>query len=189
MPKSPNKTKPLIYQLKITLRDSKPPIWRRVQVPGDYDLAKLQRVIEAAMGWDGYHLHQFYIDNDYYAIPSPEDWEPVIDERDYKLQDVATHEKKKFTYEYDFGDSWEHVILVEKIIPPEEGVSYPVCVTGKRACPPEDVGGVWGYAEFLEAIADPEHPEHESYLEWVGEGFEPETFDKEAVNQLLKTIK
>jgi hypothetical protein len=189
MPKTTSKATAPIYQLKITLRDSRPPIWRRVLVPGDFTLFKLHYVIQAAFGWLDYHLHQFIIDGSYYSIPSPEDWEPIIDERRFTLQTIAPTPGKKFTYEYDFGDSWEHNILVEKIIPAEPSTTYPVCVKGKRACPPEDVGGIWGYANFLEAIADPAHEEHDSYLEWVGGEFDPEEFDLEQINKLLKQVK
>jgi len=95
----------------------------------------------------------------------------------------------KFVYEYDFGDSWEHILLVEKVLPMEPDQQYPVCIKGKRACPPEDVGGVWGYYGFLEAIQDPDHPEHEDYLEWIGEDFDPEAFDLDAVNAALRALQ
>lgn len=178
-----------VYQLKITLRGSKPPIWRRVAVPGKFSLYQLHQVIQRAMGWDDAHLHQFIIAGEYYSIPSPDDWEPVIDERRYTLSRIARHEKSKFVYEYDFGDSWEHTILVEKISPPEAGVNYPICLKGKRACPPEDVGGVWGYEGFLEAIRDPGHEEHATYMEWIGDEFDPEAFNLEAINQALQRVK
>jgi hypothetical protein len=97
----------------------------------------------------------------------------------------VTGEKFKFVYEYDFGDSWEHVLLVEKVLPPEPGQRYPVCIKGRRACPPEDVGGIWGYAYFLEAIQNPDHPEREDYLEWIGGEFDPQAFDLEEVNAAL----
>jgi hypothetical protein len=179
----------LVYQLKITLRNFRPPIWRRVLVPASITLYKLHQIIQVAMGWTDSHLHQFIIGREYYSIPSPDDWEPVKDERRYRLYQIAPAEKSKFVYEYDFGDSWEHEILVEKIVPAEPGKKYPVCVAGKRACPPEDVGGVWGYAEFLEAISNPDHEEHESYLEWAGGEFDPEAFDIEVVNELLARIR
>ncbi len=178
-----------IYQIKITLRDSKPPIWRRVLVPGNFSLYKLHKVIQLAMGWTDSHLHQFIIDGQYYGIPSPDDWEPMIDERRHTLSKIAPEPKRKFIYEYDFGDSWEHQILVESIIQPEAGVKYPVCIKGKRACPPEDVGGVWGYDEFLAAIADPSHSEHETYTEWIGGDFDPEEFDLDDINEELRRLK
>jgi hypothetical protein len=111
-----------------------------------------------------------------------------MDERLVLLSEIATTAIRKFVYEYDFGDSWEHEILVEKILPAEAETAYPLCLRGKRACPPEDVGGVWGYEEFLEAIGDPTQEEHESYLEWVGGDFDPEAFDLEETNQRLREI-
>jgi hypothetical protein len=178
-----------IYQLKITLRNSKPPIWRRVMVPSKFSLYKLHQVIQIAMGWTNSHLHQFIVDDQYYSIPSPEDSERVIDERRHVLSQIAPREKRKFVYEYDFGDSWEHEIVVEKILPPETGVKYPVCLQGKRASPPEDVGGVWGYETFLAAINDPKHAEHASYLEWIGGKFDAEEFNLDEINPALRRVK
>lgn len=177
-----------IYQLKITLRESKPPIWRRVQVPGDVTLYKLHAIIQVAMGWSESHMHQFTVGEVNYGESDPEWGMDVKSERRAHLNQVAPAEKAKFIYEYDFGDSWDHEILVEKILSPEPGVHYPTCVTGKRACPPEDVGGVWGYGEFLTALADPNHPEHEEYLEWVGDAFDPEAFDCAEVNAMLQQV-
>lgn len=177
--------KPKIYQLKITLRGSKPPIWRRLLVEDSITLHKLHNIILTAMGWDGYHLHQFTIDGEYYGEPHPDDWEPMIDEGKHKLKNIIPVEKYKFTYEYDFGDSWEHQVLVEKILPFSTKQKYPVCVKGKRACPPEDVGGIWGYYNFLEAIKNPKHEEHEMYKGWLGYDFDPAYFDMEEINQRL----
>jgi len=178
-----------IYQLKVTLKGSKPPIWRRLLVPSDITLARLHDIIQAAMGWYDYHLHQFILWGNYYGVPHPDygDWVEMNDERRLRLNQIGAGEK--FIYEYDFGDSWEHVILIEKALPPEAEQSYPLCVKGKRACPPEDVGGVWGYYSFLEAIQDPEHEEHESYLEWVGSEFDPEYFDLDEINAALKKLR
>jgi hypothetical protein len=186
MPRRSSATPSQIYQLKITLRDSKPPIWRRLDVPNTMTLAQLHHVIQAAMGWADYHLHQFTVNGVEYGVPHPDDWNEVRNEKSVKLSQFVTGPKFKFTYEYDFGDSWEHIILVEKVLPPEPGVDYPRCITGKRACPPEDCGGVWGYASFLEAISDPDHPEHEELLEWVGGEFDPEAFDCAVVNEALR---
>ena len=189
MPAKSSKTSGSIYQLKITLRDSSPPIWRRVLVPGEFNLYKLHWIVQLSMGWTNSHLHQFIINGQYYGIPHPDDWVEMIDERRVTLSRIAPREKSKFEYEYDFGDSWAHEILVEKILPPEAGTAYPCCVKGKGACPPEDVGGVWGYAEFLEAISDPKHPQHEDLREWVGGDFDPTAFDLEEVNRALRQIK
>jgi hypothetical protein len=176
-----------IYQIKITLDYIKPPIWRRVQVPSTMTLAKLHSVIQAVMGWFDYHLHQFEIDGEYYGVPHPDDFEEVLDERKVRLDQIVAGEGTKFRYQYDFGDDWQHTLLVEKIVPPDSGVTYPICLKGKRACPPEDVGGPWGYAEFLEAIADPNHPEHEDMLEWSGGDFDPEAFDLADANAELRS--
>jgi hypothetical protein len=189
MPAKKRNTPTAVYQLKITLKGSRPPIWRRVLVADDTTLAKLNHIIQIAMGWTNSHLHDFTIQGQRYSEPSPDDWEPVKDERRYKLSQLVTGAKFKFVYQYDFGDSWDHEILVEKILPPEPGAHYPVCATGKRACPPEDAGGVWGYATFLEAINDPSHEEHEMYLEWIGGGFDPEAFNLDAVNAWLRQVR
>jgi hypothetical protein len=178
-----------IYQLKVTLKDSKPPIWRRILVPADVNLAKLHQILQAAMGWLGGHLHQFIVGGVYYGEPHPDFGDEIENERRVKLSQAASEVKDRFIYEYDFGDSWEHQIVVEKILPAELGVRYPICIAGKRACPPEDCGGVWGYESLLEAISDPKNPEHEEMLEWVGEDFDPEAFDLEEINEGLNRIR
>jgi len=183
---------PQVYQLKITLLGSQPPIWRRFQVPNDMNLAKLHQVIQYVMGWDDSHMHQFKVGQIYYGTAYPDDFDDMPetrDERKARLQEVASRPKAKFVYEYDFGDSWEHEVVLEKILPPEPGVKYPVCIEGKRACPPEDCGGVWGYSDFLEAIQNPDHPDHEDMREWIGGSFDPEAFHMEAVNKALKRIR
>ena len=174
-----------VYQLKVTLKKSKPPIWRRVQVESNINLCRLHQIVLVAMGWTDSHLHQFNIYGELYGTPDP-DFE-VTNEKTIKLDQVVSEAGEKFVYEYDFGDSWEHVILVEKILQLETGVNYPICLGGKRACPPEDCGGIWGYGDLLEAIQDPTHPEHKDMLEWLGGSFDPEEFDVDIVNQKLKT--
>ncbi|MBI3756884.1 MAG: plasmid pRiA4b ORF-3 family protein [Deltaproteobacteria bacterium] len=181
-----------VYQLKITLRHSKPPIWRRLLVPSDMNLAKLHHVIQEVMGWTDSHLHQFKIGNIYYGTTYPDDFggmPETRDERKARLNMLVSRLKAKFIYEYDFGDSWEHDVVLEKILPPESGIKYPLCIAGKRACPPEDCGGVWGYDNLLETIKDPNHPEHEDMVEWLGGDFDPEAFDVEAVNTALRRIR
>ena len=180
---------PDIYQIKVTLMDSKPPIWRRIQVSADVSLAKLHQILQVVMGWTDSHLHQFVIGGKSYGQPDPDYGSEMADERRYKLSQVVKGEKAKFRYEYDFGDNWQHQLLVEKVLPPEPCTQYPRCLTGKRNCPPEDCGGVWGYAEFLEAIQNPDNPEHEDMLEWVGDEFDPEEFDMEEIHRALKRIK
>ena len=176
-----------VYQLKVTLRGTKPPVWRRLLVPASMKLSKLHDVLQVAMGWTDSHMHMFRVGDLNYGVPSPDDWDEVLDERKATVGQALPRAKSKLVYEYDFGDSWEHEVLVEKVLDAEPGVAYPVCVAGKRACPPEDCGGVWGYAEFLEAIRDPEHPEHDGMLEWVGGDFDPEDFDLDDVNAALRT--
>jgi hypothetical protein len=175
-----------IYQIKVTLRDSKPPIWRRIQVPGDVTLARLHDVLQAVMGWWDYHLHQFIAGGTHFGVPHPDYMVDMIDESTVRLREIASG-GSAFVYEYDFGDCWQHVLEVEKVVEPEPGQRYPVCLKGRRATPPEDVGGVWGYERYLEAMADPDHPEHEMYMEWRG-AFDPEAFDLEEVNAALREL-
>jgi len=183
---TPKTTSKDIYQIKVTLLGSKPPIWRRVQVPADVSLLTLHNIVQNAMGWENGHLHQFIIGGTYYGDEMLLDEGDVEDEAKFKLNKVVKRPKEKFIYEYDFGDGWEHQLEVEKILPAEPDVRYPRCVAGKRACPPEDCGGVWGYASLLEAIGDPDHPEHEDMSEWVGDDFDPEKFDLDGVNKILR---
>ena len=178
-----------IYQLKITLRDIKPPIWRRVQVKSNITLAQLHDVIQATMGWEDYHLHQYEKDGIYYGLPEQNYDYEILNEKRFKLNSILTSENEKLDYEYDFGDSWQHTIELEKILAPEPNEKYPVCLAGKRACPPEDCGGIWGYEDLIEALRDPDHPEHEDMLEWAGEDFDPEYFEVDEVNEQLKFIK
>jgi hypothetical protein len=174
-----------VYQLKITLRDIRPPIWRRVQVK-DCSLAELHEIIQVAMGWEFSHLYSFEVDGvDYGDLGMTGDELDMKDDRRAKLSRVVRGEKFKFHYTYDFGDNWEHEIVVEKILPPEAGTTYPVCVDGKRAGPPEDVGGAWGYMEFVEAMRDPKHPRHAEFKEWFEDPFDPEAFDIDEVNREL----
>ena len=126
------------------------------------------------MGWNGGHLHEFDIFGTSYGNPADLMDGSVLDEKKVKLSQLISDEKEKFSYLYDFGDNWEHIIRVEKILPLKKGEEYPILLDGKRACPPEDCGGPSGYKELLEAIKDPAHPDHEYMLEWVGEDFDPE---------------
>jgi hypothetical protein len=178
-----------IYQLKITLRDSKPPIWRRVLVDSSIKLSKLHQIIQVSMGWTDSHLHQFVVGELYYTVPDPYASRPIADERSFELRQIASLENNKFFYEYDFGDFWEHIIVVEKILPPDSEIQLPICIKGKRACPPEDVGGIWGYEAFLEAMNDPAHEQHNMLLEWWGGQFDPEAFDLDRINLELQRLK
>jgi Plasmid pRiA4b ORF-3-like protein len=185
MPMKKSASNQTVYQLKITLKSIRPPIWRRVQLNSKTTLQQLHLIVQAVMGWDNYHMHSWTIAGIDYGQPQPEHDFNVRSEQSVKLSQVVLREKFKFFYTYDFGDSWEHEILVEKYLPAAPDVNYPVCLTGKRACPPEDCGGSWGYAELLSIITDPSHPEYEERMEWVGESFEPDIFNIDEVNLLL----
>jgi hypothetical protein len=175
-----------VYRLKVTLRDVKPPVWRRIEVPGNVTLAELHSILQTVMCWFDSHLHDFEINGVEYGVPD-EEWaydEKVRDESKVRLNKVAS-EGTKIRYTYDFGDNWRHDVIVEKVGPAEDGVRYPRCLAGKRATPPEDVGGDYGYAEFCEAMADPKHPEHEHYRQWIGRDWDPEFFEVASVNEAL----
>jgi hypothetical protein len=178
-----------IFQLKVTLKRIRPPIWRRIQVPGDTTLGALHHIIQVAMGWTNSHLHQFVVDGVHYGEPHPDYGLEMKDQEMVQLNDVVSEEKDKFEYEYDFGDRWEHTIRVEKVIEPDPDATYPHCVKGKRNCPPEDSGGPYGYGHMLEAIEDEDHPQHEQYTNWIRDDFDPEAFDLERVNQALNDMR
>jgi Plasmid pRiA4b ORF-3-like protein len=177
------------YQLKITLAWSKPPIWRRVIVPAAIRLDRLHDVIQIAMGWTDSHLHDFRVGETIYGRPDPDLGLEVFHERRHTLQDLATQVKQRFEYHYDFGDSWDHHIVVEKILPPDATFKHPVCLAGKNACPPEDCGGIPGYYDLIDAIKNPKHPRHEELVEWLGEEWDETAFDLDAINARLRALK
>jgi len=175
-----------IFQLRVSLIDIEPPIWRRLLVPQDLTLPRLHAILQVVMGWTDSHLHQFKIGDVCFAEPHEESEPTPIDYRRITLNQIAPRRGSTCVYEYDFGDSWDHLIEVEDELPAATVTgSLPRCLEGERACPPEDCGGPGGYAEFLEAIGDPNHPEHDGYLEWVGDDFDPERFDLMSVNRIL----
>ncbi len=176
-----------VYQLKITLNDIKPPIWRRVLVSEESTLNELHEIIQAVMPWFDAHLHEFHKGRVRYGIPEYDDMNPTdFDSRMTTLDEVFSSPKDKIMYWYDFGDDWRHTIILEKTLPLDPDGFYPVCTAGKRACPPEDCGGPWGYQTMLEALHDPNHPEHEMYTEWLDYEFDPEEFDVEEANDDLQ---
>ena len=188
MPATPPTRIGEIYQLKITLDEVEPTVWRRVEVPATITLAKLHDVIQGAMGWFDSHLHEFRIGGRDYGEPDP-DWDldrKVYADRRARLNRVAPARGSTFLYVYDFGDNWEHIVKVEAIRPAQPGVAYPRVTGGARACPPEDVGSVPGYERFREAIADPSHEEHEEMLAWIGGPFDPDAFDLDAANEAVR---
>jgi hypothetical protein len=182
-----------ILQLKITLLESEPEIWRRVQVPERLTLAKLHDIIQIVMGWRNSHLHEFEIGGKRYSDPSfeldetafeEEDIEPVGNEKKFKLSELEkVRSVEKLEYRYDFGDGWQHEIRIEKRIPAEPEMIYPVCIGGERACPPEDCGGIGGYANILSQLANPKDPEHRSTKQWLGGFFDPAAFDPNHLNR------
>jgi hypothetical protein len=179
-----------IYQIQIALKGFKPKIWRRILIPSNMLLSEFHYVIQGVMGWENAHLHQFIKDRIFYSEPL-EDLDD-LDTEDYtgiRVSDLLESEKDSLIYEYDFGDGWEHLIVLEKILPETSGTLLPVCLSGKMNCPPEDCGGVWGYAEMLEILKQPDHEEYESYIDWLGEEFDPEYFDKDEVNRLLQGMR
>ncbi len=179
-----------IFQIKMTLKGIDPPIWRRIQTR-DCTLEELHEIIQGTMGWEFEHAYRFTVGGvDFAGLAMTSD-EEVGDACGTRLSAVLPTENRRprFSYEYDFGDEWIHQLVVEERFPPEEGVKYPICVAGRRACPPEDCGGPWGYSEFVEAIGDSDHPRHEELLEWVGGEFDPERFDLEAVNHELRRMR
>ncbi len=160
-------------------------------MPSNMLLSDLHKVIQTTMGWTNSHLHQFIKDRTFYAEKSEDDdfWDEMdnVDYKKIKVSDLLKAEKDKMVYEYDFGDGWEHDVILEKILPMDKNTTLPICLTGKNSCPPEDCGGVWGYAEMLEVLKNPKHEEYESIVEWLGEEFDPTYFDKNEVNEMLQS--
>lgn len=175
-------------QFKVALRYIRPPIWRRVVLPSNFTLGHLHDVIQIAMGWEDYHLHSFQFGNVHYTSQQASEMGEMDMENEeiVFLGRVVTRAKQKFIYEYDFGDSWLHEIVVEKIIPFDPQERYPICLAGARACPPEDCGSFPGYCDILKALKAPKKTdEQKKIMEWLGDGYDPERFDLEAVNRRL----
>lgn len=176
-----------IFQIKMELGEVRPTVWRRVLVPDALTLAELHAVIQSAMGWEDYHLHEFEIEAQRFGVPDPEeDDADLIDDAGATLGLVAS-EGSELSYLYDFGDSWEHTLTVEAVLAPEPGARYPRCVAGARPCPPEDVGGSHGYAELLAALRDPQHPDHDELTAWA-EGFDPSAFEPASADKRLEAL-
>jgi hypothetical protein len=175
-----------VYQFRIALQGIEPPIWRRIHIPEPYTFWDFHVAIQDAMGWLDCHLHEFRMINPStgsevdIGIPYEDFEKEIFIDWEEKIADYFTMKNRSAYYVYDFGDSWEHDIQLEKILPRED-IEYPVCIEGRRACPPDDCGGVSGYEKFLKIIADPSHEEYEEMLEWVGEAFDPEYFDPKEV--------
>ena len=175
-------------QFKVALRYIRPPIWRRVVLPDNFTLGQLHDVIQVTMGWQNYHMHSFRFGDVLYTCQQALEMGDMDMENEeiVFLSRVVTRPKQKFIYEYDFGDSWLHEIVVEKMLPFDPQAKYPVCLGGARACPPEDCGSFPGYCDILEALKAPKKTgEQKELLEWVGGDYDPERFDLDAVNRRL----
>jgi hypothetical protein len=177
-----------IYGIKVTLLGTKPPIWRRLLVPASMTLAKLNDVLQAAMGWHDCHMHEFRAGERHFGRPDPEDISmgmQVENERNIRLGSVLRRAGAKLIYTYDFGDNWEHAIVLEKLLPLLPDMTSPICIDGSLACPPDDCGGIPGFYELLDALADPNHEQHQEMRDWVGGDFDPQAFSVEEVNRKL----
>ncbi len=182
-----------MYQIKVTLLDSDPPIWRRLRVPGNFSLGRLDQVIQAAMGWTNSHAHMFAAGPVLFGDPD-QDWdEKVQDERKVRLATIANEPGAALIYEYDMGDSWRHEIVVEEVAADPGALAVPTCVAGERACPPEDCGGIGGYYDMLERLRDPGSDDHDETRAWIedatGGPFDTDAFDLKAANRALKRLR
>jgi hypothetical protein len=179
-----------VHTIKVTLAGSRPPIWRRLQVPSATSLDTLHHMLQAAFGWEDYHMWVFETPAGRYGVADRE--LQIGNAAAKRLDQLAPRPKDRLGYTYDFGDNWEHDILIEAIIDPEPGIAYPRCLTGRRACPPEDCGGIWGYEYLLEILADPAHEEHQDRIEWLGldsaDQFDPAAFDPAQANTALSGL-
>jgi hypothetical protein len=166
-----------VVSLKVTLRNIDPPIWRRIIMPRDMTLADVHDAIQAVMEWDGDHMHGF--DFGRRRSPVAAMLAELVDEEEQEemtLDELVKTGMTRFTYIYDFGDSWKHDVLIEKRLPATTATAFPACVAGARKGPPEDCGGLWGYEQLLAAVADPNHPDRKERLEWLGDNYDPEAF-------------
>lgn len=177
-----------VLQLRVTLEDVRPVVWRRLLVPGGVRLNRLHDMFQAAMGWTDSHLHQFRVDGVVYGMQFDDYPEDELDEMAHTV--IGTVGKvRRFFYDYDFGDNWRHEVVVEEVTAWPFGLKYAVCLDGQRACPPEDVGGTPGYEDFLRVLADPEHDEYEHMVGWSGGGFDPEEFSLAEANIALQRLR
>jgi hypothetical protein len=175
-------------RLRISLADHLPTIWRRLLVPGEIKLSKLHDILQAAMGWEDYHLHLFQIGDASYGRMDDDLDEDDIDEDSVVLSGLV-QAPMRFSYQYDFGDDWQHEVVVESIEPVPVILKWAVCLDGQRACPPEDCGGAGGFQRFLEAVGHPDHDDHDELVEWFGRPFDPEGFSVAGANAALQRVR
>ena len=176
-----------VFQVRIALTEvGDPPVWRQVLIPAAYPLSRVHLVVQAAMGWENCHLHAFRIGKTSYG-PDPDDELGWGDETTTRLADVA-RVRTRISYEYDFGDSWEHELVVEARSVAEAGRVYPACIAGEGACPPEDSGGAYGFAELKEVMAGPPSEERDEMLEWMEDDYDPARFDLAAANAAVAAV-
>jgi len=183
----PNANPSKCFRLRISLEGIAPEIWRTLYVPVDIQLPALHQALQAVMGWEDYHLHLFRINGRDYVIPGDDRLENEVDEQGVRLSEVV-QEGGSFTYQYDFGDNWNHTVTVEATA---QGLVLrpPVCTSGARSCPPEDCGGVDGYRELLRVLSNPQDKEHQEMRAWVGRRFDPDRFDLERSNRRLSGLR
>jgi hypothetical protein len=179
-----------VHTIEVTLAGSRPPIWRRLQVSSAITLRALHDVLQAAFGWQNYHMWLFENPLGRWGVADRE--LRIKSAAARRLDEVAPHKGDQLGYTYDLGDEWEHTIVVEAVTDPEPGIAYPRCLAGRRACPPEDCGGIWGYDDLIDVLADPEHEEHQDRLEWLGLDsagqFDPAAFDLARTNDALSGL-
>ncbi|MBU2573666.1 MAG: plasmid pRiA4b ORF-3 family protein [Elusimicrobia bacterium] len=179
---------PAFYQIKITLRDSHPAIWRRIQVSSAITLRAFHRVLQEVMGWDNAHSYVLIINKQLYAKPDPECGFNIKNDSKFRLGQVITDKGQCFVYEYDPGDSWQHYCVVEATLPFEDNKPVALCVAGARACPPEDAGGIPGYEDFLASAGYKNHQRHKEMIDWAGGAFDPAAFDLNVINKRLQRL-
>lgn len=175
-----------LYQIKVTVQETDPPVWRRLLVRSDTTLLQMHRILQVAMGWKDYHLHEFRVGAVLFGETDPDSGIRRISEKATFLADVLRKVDDRLEYEYDFGDGWEHEIHLEEITELDSDAMHPIVVEGARACPPEDVGGPEAYRDFLRVIADSNDPEHDEHLAWCGGSYDPDKFDADSLNIVLQ---
>lgn len=180
-----------VYQIHLSLLGIKPKIWRRVLIQSDILLSDFHKVIQTSMGWTNSHLHQFIKNEVLYSERIPDDilWEEMgsVDYKNMRVSDLLGKEEERILYEYDFGDGWTHDLILEKILPGENALEFPLCLAGEMNCPPEDCGGTGGYSDMLKILKNPDHEEYESYINWLGGKFDSAYFNLKKVNKKLRS--